>query len=489
MIRWIGYSLTLIGLAHLPASAVAAPLQNSTQARYPYPTTRPPVFQRTTHQPPIFRTAQIPGSPIPGIPNGQRIPFSPQASEPTYGAPIPGVIYPGSTPAGSSDYFYQQPGTAPVPFQGSVPTPPPMGPDNILNLDVLVPPATGTGKLKLGGTYGTDNGFVGQLIIDERDFDILRFPRSFNELFSPTAWRGGGQHFRVEAVPGQDLERYLVSLSFPYFRNTDWSLGLSGYYYDRDFFDWDERRVGGRISLGQNLTDFLSFNAQLKLESIDIDNPRVGTSAQLNGSLGDHELYIASVGLVYDDRVQQFLTTEGTYFGITYSLGFGDFDFSKGELEFRNHRMIFQRPDLTGRHSIGYRTRLGFSGSNTPVFENFFGGGMTTLRGFEFRGVSPLENTVRVGGEFQWFNSLEYFFPLTQDDMIYGTLFVDFGTVEENIALNSDSFRVAPGFGFRVNLPFSGLGGAPFNIDFAFPVSTGTGDEEQTISFFIGALR
>ena len=172
-----------------------------------------------------------------------------------------------------------------------------------------------------------------------------------------------------------------------------------------------------------------------------------------------------------------------------FTQAFGDYSFSKGEIDFRNQRMIFQRPDLTGRHSIGYRTKLGFTGSDTPVFENFLAGGASTLRGFDFRGVSPVEGGVRVGGEFQWLNSIEYYFPLTQDDMIYGTMFVDFGTVEESVEINSDNFRVAPGLGLRINLPFAGLGGAPFAIDFAFPVDDAAGDDRQTVSFFFGALR
>ena len=122
------------------------------------------------------------------------------------------------------------------------------------------------------------------------------------------------------------------------------------------------------------------------------------------------------------------------------------------------------------------------------MFENYIAGGMTSLRGFEYRGVSPLNGGVRVGGEFQWLNSLEYKFPLTSDDMIHGVMFVDFGTVEESVKLSSENFRVAPGLGLRVHLPFAGLG-APLAFDFAFPISTAEGDAEQSFGFLIGVLR
>ena len=183
-----------------------------------------------------------------------------------------------------------------------------------------------------------------------------------------------------------------------------------------------------------------------------------------------------------------YLTGLGTYFGLTFTQAFGDFDYSRGELEFRNHQKVFARPDDSGRHVIGFRSVLGFTGGSTAVFENFFAGGLSSLRGFDFRGVSPLDGGVRVGGEFQWVNSLEYTFPLTADDLIQGALFVDFGTVEESIEISSENFRVAPGLGLRVHLPWAGLG-APLSFDFAFPIANAEGDDEKIFSFFIGAVR
>ena len=171
--------------------------------------------------------------------------------------------------------------------------------------------------------------------------------------------------------------------------------------------------------------------------------------------------------------------------------GFGEFDFPRGDIEYRRYRLMYERPDGSGRHTLSFGTKIGFTGSGTPLYENYFAGGFSTLRGFEFRGAAPIEggaNGVRVGGEFQWLNTLEYMFPVTADDMIKGVAFVDFGTVEENIEINSENFRVAPGVGLRVHMPALG-GGAPLAFDFAFPISTATGDAEQTFSFYISANR
>ena len=358
-----------------------------------------------------------------------------------------------------------------------------------LNIDVILPAGGPTGKLLAGGTVGSDNGLVGEIIIDERNFNIFAFPRSLNDLFTnPQVFRGLGQSFRAEIVPGTDLERYLISFGDPYFLNSDYSINLSGFFFDRQFFDYDEQRAGGKIRLGRTLTNFLSVRGGLSLENVTIDNARVNTSTQLNDSLGNSNLFSFDVGLVYDTRQSPFLLDSGSYLSLTYRQAFGDFDFGRGEIEYRTQRLISKRTATTGHSTLSYRTKLGFSGSSTPVFENFYAGGVTTLRGFDFRGVSPIDGNVRVGGEFQWLNSLEYQFPITNDDSVKGVAFVDFGTVEDGIEINSDNFRVAPGVGLRIDVPFAGIS-APFSIDFAFPTDEAFGDDKRTISFLLGIVR
>ena len=456
---------------------------NTSPTNYPYPSNNAP---RTPGQAAAFQqgaTFQAPQT------TQFQTPFQVPQTQPVLGYQQPGfqpslqppVMVP-SQPIVGQTYFPPQAG-APQQIQ----SPFLQNPPGELDLDVYVP-QTQSGRFSLGGTYGSDNGLVGAFIIDERDFDIRRWPRNFQDVISGNAWRGNGEHFRAEIVPGNELERYLVSWSNPYFRNTDYSLSVSGYLFDRSYFDWDERRVGGKVGLGRRLSNYVSVNAGLRMDSVTLDTPRVGTSPQLNADLGNHNLFLGSVGLVYDTRVTPFNTGVGSYLGLTFSQAFGDYSYSRGEIDFRNFQTIYQRPDGSGRHSIELRAKLGFSGSSTPVFENFFAGGMTSLRGFDYRGVSPIDGGVRVGGEFQWLNSLEYKFPLTADDMIHGVMFVDFGTVEESVELNSENFRVAPGVGLRVDLPYAGLA-APLAFDFAFPISTADGDDEKSFGFLIGIMR
>jgi outer membrane protein insertion porin family len=347
---------------------------------------------------------------------------------------------------------------------------------------------TRTGRVNIGGAYNSDNGLVGQFTIDERNFDIMRYPRSWREVTDGVAWRGAGQGFRMELIPGNQLQRYLVSFTEPYLFDTQVSLSVSGFLFDRAYFDWKEQRLGGRVALGYRLTPDLSISAAVRMEDVDIYDPRVNTSTQLNESVGSTDLFMGQVSLVSDTRDHPFVPTSGNYLSLSLGQAFGEVSFPRADIEHRTYRLLYERLDGSGRHTISHSTRLGFSGSSTPIFENYFAGGFSTMRGFSFRGVGPTETGVRVGGEFQILNTLEYMFPLTADDMIKGVVFVDYGTIEEDVRIDWDNFRVAPGFGFRVHMPAAGLG-APLAFDFAFPVARAANDDLQMFSFYMGVIR
>ncbi len=100
----------------------------------------------------------------------------------------------------------------------------------------------------LGGAVNSDAGVTGQLTIDERNFDITRWPRSFQDMFSGTAFRGAGQTFRLEAAPGSDFQRYTMQFADPNLLGyLPISMSVSGFLFDRRFNDWDEERSGRTI--------------------------------------------------------------------------------------------------------------------------------------------------------------------------------------------------------------------------------------------------
>lgn len=480
------------------APPVGGTLPGYTAPQFVSPPSGQPLGAATGSQ--VIVRAQDPTTPAaPTLPQTGGDPYASTVSEPQFVPPGQGVYGVSPTYVPTQDGVLPNNTTVfPTPGDPNALNPlvqpmPPTGayqgfPDQFADIDAYVQEAQ-TGRIMFGGAYNSDNGLTGQITIDERNFDIMRFPQSWRDVVDGRAFRGAGQGFRMELLPGSDVQRYLVSFSEPYLFNSRVSFSASGYFYDRNFFDWDEQRLGGQFSLGYRLTPALSVSAGTRLESVDIYDPRLNTSPELNAVLGESGLYLGFVRLVHDTRDHPFLPTEGSYLEMAYTQAFGDFDYPRGDVEYRRYFLVYQRDDGSGRHTLSLGSRAGFTGSQTPVFENYFAGGFSTMRGFDFRGASPLEGGVRVGGEFQFLNTVEYSFPLTADDMIRGVMFCDFGTVEREITLNSENFRVAPGFGFRVHMPAAGMGGAPLAFDFAFPIATADGDDEQTFSFYMGVSR
>jgi outer membrane protein insertion porin family len=354
--------------------------------------------------------------------------------------------------------------------------------DPAVDLDVVLSEAQ-TGRLMLGVAVNSDAGLVGQILLDEQNFDWTRWPTSWDDFLSGRAWRGNGERFRIEAAPGTEVQRYLVSWQQPYFLDTNYSLSMSGSFFDRRYDDWDEQRIGGRIGVGYQWTENdVSAGVSYRGESIKISNIAAPIDELLEVQ-GSNALHGFKFTVANDTRDSSFLATQGHFLQLELEQVIGSFEYPRAVLDARKYFLLDERPDHTGRRVLTASSRLGFTGSNTPVYDNFFAGGYTTLRGFDFRGASPVVPPgIVVGGEFLWVNTIEYLFPITADDMIHGVVFTDFGTCEEQVEI--EDFRVSPGFGLRITIPQ--MGPAPIALDFDFPVASADFDDEQVFSFSIG---
>ncbi len=353
-------------------------------------------------------------------------------------------------------------------------------------VDVYVQEAQ-TGRFSVGGSVNSDLGVAGNFILEERNFDIRNFPSRPSDLLNG-AFRGAGQNFRAELVPGNRVQRYTLSWTEPnLFGYSPFSLSVGGFYFTRIYRDWTEQRLGARVAVGYEVTPDLSLTTELRGEDVKISDLRVLGLPALDRIAGSNDLYTGRVRIAHNTKDSPFLPTEGHLLELIYDQTFGEYDFPRGQVNFSRYFLVRQRADGGGRHTFTSSMRLGFTGQDTPMFENFFAGGVSTMRGFAFRGASPVDSDVQVGGRFQMLGTFEYMMPITADDMLRMVAFVDYGTIEKDIELNSKNFRVAPGFGARIAVP--ALGPAPLAFDFAFPVAFADSDSRQIFSFTMGLTR
>jgi outer membrane protein insertion porin family len=491
---------------------------------YATPTAPAPVYTTPAAPAPVYATPGVtplntaPAYAAPGIaPVPQPQPGGLQWVPPgTAAPPQPYDPYPPrqvqrvySAPQGYG-YSAPAPGLAPG-TQGIGPLPPQQLPANDPVFgDFLGPPVTGeplrdleirvqqeetqTGRLMFGVGVNSDAGLVGSIVLDEQNFDWTRWPTGWEDIRNATAWRGAGQRFRIEAVPGTQVQRYTASWQEPYLMDTAVSLGLSGSYFQRYYDEWHEQRAGGRVALGYQFTHDLTGSFAFRGFDVDIKDPIEGgipphVPADLEKVLGHNTLYGFQFSLAHDTRDNAFLATEGHLIEASFEEVVGTWQYPHVELDWSQYFKLFERPDGSGRHVLSLSARMGITGDNTPIYDRYYAGGYSTIRGFYFRGVSPIDPStgVRVGGNFELLGSIQYLFPITPDDMLRGVLFCDTGTVEPSIRQWDQNYRVAPGFGLRIAIP--AMGPAPIALDFAFPVCMQSGDRREVFSFFMGFNR
>jgi outer membrane protein insertion porin family len=496
----VDYSRTVAPAARPPVSVAQAPAFPGGVAPAVLPGMMQPAFAPAAAAP---NTAPMMGAPAgqPGMvmqpvqfqPGAQPGMMQPGMMQP--GMMQPGMVQPGMVQPGMVQPGMVQPGM--VPNFGAEPLQVFPGQEPYVIVDVDAE-ETQTGRLMIGAGVNSNAGLVGNIVVDEQNFDITRLPRSWDDIRNGTAFRGAGQRFRLEAAPGTQLQRYTATFQEPYLFDTRIGLSTSASYYTRFFFDWAEGRVGGRVGLGYQFAfaPDLSVNTAFRGESVDIYNPRLLTPA-IQNMLGTNSVYGFSGGIVHDTRDSPFLPTQGHLATFEFEQVIGTFVYPRGILEGRQYFLLNERPDGSGRHVLSIGSVLGMSGPDTPAYDNFFAGGYNTLRGFTFRGASPRQtvtgaspvnanqNAAVIGGPFQWLNTVEYMFPITANDALRGVVFTDFGTVESNVTI--DNMRVSPGFGLRITLP--AMGPAPIALDFAFPVVYAPYDSKQLFSFFVGFAR
>lgn len=347
------------------------------------------------------------------------------------------------------------------------------------------------GDLLFGVGVTSNSGLVGSFVIDIKNFDLFDWPRSFAEFIKLRSFHGAGQRLRLEAQPGTELNRFRIDFTEPYFLDKPITFGTSVYLFTRGRDGFDEERIGGNVSFGKRfqkgfLKDWFGEIA-LRVENVNIDPEDIFTSHEIRRDKGNNLLTSVKATLVRDRTDSRFLPTRGDRFRLSWEqvgvLG-GDHFFGRLTGGYARHTTMYT--DVQDRKSVfSVRGDVGAIFGNAPVFERFYAGGIGSLRGFEFRGVSPRDGLRddAIGGDLLVLLGAEYSFPL-YGETLRGVVFSDMGTVGKDYEV--DAWRMTVGAGIRLVVEF--LGPIPLEFNLAVPVASQGEDEEQVFSFFIGAV-
>ena len=342
-----------------------------------------------------------------------------------------------------------------------------------------------TGRFMIGVGANSFQGLIGSASIWEKNFDITNFPRSFSDIANGIAFRGGGQELRINLMAGNWVNSMQVSLREPYLFDRNIGAAVTGYLFSRYYpYLWNERRGGGRISIGKQIGTSMYADIAAWAEAVNFFGYKTPAPADYLAASGFTQLYAIMPSLRFDNRNNPFMATKGQYANFSVEQGFGSFTFTKFDAEGRMYIPTFSRPDGTGKQFFTIRGHFGIATESTPVYERFYAGNFGSLRGFYYRSVSPHAFGVSTGGVMMAIGSVEYQIPWNAKDTFNQIFFTDFGTVTPNYQLND--MRISVGTGLKVNIPM--FGPMPFEFDLAFPVMHAYGDRVQYFNFTMSGM-
>ncbi len=349
-----------------------------------------------------------------------------------------------------------------------------------------------TGSVNFGVGAGTDSGLFGEISVKQQNFDLFDWPQSVDEFIGGRSFRGAGQTFNLTLQPGLEVSNYNVSISDPHLADSDIS-GSAGINFRTRFYDdYAEQRISNLFGVGTRIGDFWTFNVNPRVEQVKLYDFSGNTPLEIYDQRGPS--YISAIfGELTRTEVDNY-AHPGRGSQVEFQAGYhGIFggDYSYPQVKFGITQFFTTYEDFLGRKQVlRLRGETGYIFSESaPVFERFYLGGRT-LRGFDFRTVSPKafgtiddptkQTTNPIGGQFLFFAGAQYEVPI-MGEFLSVVFFVDSGTVNNDEWLGQ--YRVGVGAGLRLFIPQ--FGQAPIALDFAYPILKQELDGTQVFSFTI----
>lgn len=351
------------------------------------------------------------------------------------------------------------------------------------NLIVQVEEAK-TGSFNFGGGYSTVDSLVGFVEIEQKNFDFTNWP----------TFTGGGQHLVFRTESSSTRNNFRLSFTEPWIMDYPVSGGFDLYLDQRDRerdvgYAFDEKRAGGKIRFGKQLSEYVDVGTYYRYEKIDIDNFEDGVSAELLKEGGENNVSVVGISWSRDKRDNVFNPTTGLYLSAGLDVAGGPF---AGDKDFYrvSGKASYNVPLKYYGAVVEFRLRGGIvddygSSDYVPIFERFFAGGSRTIRGYDERKVGPLDsaNNDPIGGESMIVGNVEMTIPVLEFMKL--AAFYDTGNVWADMEeIGQGGWKSGVGMGLRIKTPIG-----PINLDYGYPLDSEPGEESKSGKFYFSVSR
>lgn len=325
---------------------------------------------------------------------------------------------------------------------------------------------------------------------------------------------GRGQTLTLNIDFGSRRQSFRLGFVEPYLFNRPLTFGA-------ELFDWsfDLNRFsrGGR-GLSMRLNYPLWELGLKELWGLNLDYTRIGLEYRIEQSIIDGVARLAPPSVYTEEGKRVTSSVRSTLSRNTIDHPFdpsegsrqiaavefaglgGDTEFTKLELSGRWYIPLYVS-EKGSKLVYSFNTSLGLgygdsgvSGEELPLFERYFPGGISTVRGFRVRTLGPrervrdsqtdteLETFEEIGGSQQLIINNELIFPIANDAGLKGVVFFDAGeafTAQGGIKL--EDLRLAFGAGVRWLSPFG-----PLRVELGFPLDPRFDESTSELLFSFG---
>ena len=322
-----------------------------------------------------------------------------------------------------------------------------------------------TGNLTFGAGFSSLERATLFAEVSQSNFDIFN-RRSF--------FQGDGQKFRLRLQLGSLSSEAVLSFEEPWLFQKALALGFSVFRSSSDYNSsfYSQVETGAEVYLRKRLFELVEGRLAYTYKIVDIKDVSTSASSIIQSLAGNNALSEVSFQLLRDTRDKIINTTAGNRIEINTAFAGGPLGGSKinnyYSVEVRGSQFfpVFETQTqvlaLIGRG--GVIQNFGKS-PDVPYYSKFYLGGPTTLRGYEFRDVSPRDSfNEPIGGKTYGFFSAEYSLDIVSP--IRAAVFYDAGFVNKN-AYDFNPRDYADNFGFGLRLF---VAGAPLSLDFGIPI-------------------
>ncbi|MEY4562816.1 MAG: hypothetical protein RLZZ618_2093 [Pseudomonadota bacterium] len=304
---------------------------------------------------------------------------------------------------------------------------------------------------------------------------------------------GSGTYLGIDVNTSKSNKNYVISASDPYFTIDGVSRSFDLYYrttrpLNSQGEDYETVTPGASVRFGVPFSELDTVFFGLGVEQTRI---RGNTGLPLSyrnyrETFGEKSTSVPlTLGWTRDGRDSTLVPNSGRYQRLNVDWGVGgDTRYVRANAQFQQYIPLTKSYTFAFNAELGWGKGLG--GRPYPVFKNFYGGGLGTVRAFDQGSLGPVDWTgAYIGGARRLNLNSELYLPVPgsgNDRTLRFFGYVDAGNVwGENEHIAADSLRASAGLGLSWVSPLG-----PLKLSYGVPIKSKPNDRISRMQFQIG---